>query len=205
MAELTKEERDRRADSVIRLIQESPGLSAEAIGRRLGEIPARMVRERIRHARSMGHPVSIGADGRGYYYIGHDGVGENRRAELVKHHRRRSRNYLEAHALLMRQISGMSALQIAQLNLFDLLIPRERNESDDDRPVSMDDLARLPAPRRAGVLHLVQHFLDALAKDPAAWEAERAVLADKYGPVFLTKGQATALRQAKRLLAEVDV
>lgn len=205
MAKLTADERTRRADSVVRVIQEQPGLSAEVIGRRLGDVPARMIRDRILWARAQGHAISIGQDGRGYYYLGRDGIDDVKRAALVKHHRRRSRNYLEAHAVLMRQISGMTSMAVAQMSLIDLLIPRLEGESEDDRPVSIDDLAQLPVGRRAGMLHLVQHFLDALAKDPAAWEAERAVLADKYGPIFLTTGQAKALRQAKRLLAEVDV
>jgi len=205
MAKITDDERTRRSDSVCRMMQECPGLTAADIGRRLGDVPARRVRDMIQWARDAGHPITIGAEGRGYYYVGADDVSDKQRAELVRHHRLRSQSYLIAHARLMKQTCHMSATEIAQLQLCTILVDRVEGESEDDRPVSLKDLARLPVERRAGVFALMCSFLDTLQKDPVAWEAERAVLASKYGPTFLTAGQAAALREAKRLLREVDV
>lgn len=202
------DDRQRKALSVVRIITENPGLTAEAIGRRLGimaDDPGRPVRELIREARLSGEPISIGADGKGYYYLGEDGVDDGKRADLVKHHRARTRSHLAANALLLRQIGQMTAAQVAQMALFELLVPATDDETGEERPDTWRDLARLPVDRRAGMFHLFRDYLDAMDADPQAFAYERAIIADSYGRVFISKAEADKLAQAKKLLEEVGV
>ena len=202
MTKVTEVERNRRADSVLRCITESPGLSAVAIGRRLGGVDERVVRGRISELRARGQAIVIGESGHGYYLL--DTIDDaKRRAKIVRLHRERSRAYLIDHARLMRQIGNMTAGAIAQHALFDILIPLEDGEKIADRPVSMDDLTHLPAERRSGVVKLLAKLLDSIQNDPVAWEAERAYLAERYGKVFLTKNEAAKLAHARRLLEEI--
>jgi hypothetical protein len=199
----------RQAASVLRCIKETSGLTGATIARRLGlaidaQNGARTVREYVRHLRANGEPISIGADGLGYVHL--DSVTEeHERAALVIAHRERTRSYLLDHARLLKQAGRMTAVEVAQFAMFDLLVPQDKDAPDAPRPVDMADIARLPIPRRAGLLALLQTLLDGLANDPVAFEAERAVLADKYGGIFLTKANAAKLVQIKRPFEEVNL
>jgi hypothetical protein len=110
------------------------------------------------------------------------------------------------HARLMRQVGKMTAVEIAQASLFDLLIPDDPEEaSTATRPSTMADLARLPRERRAGVTRLLVALLDGLENDAQAFAYERALLADRFKGVFLTKIESAKLAQARKLLEEVGV
>jgi len=199
------EEQNRRADSCLRCIRENPGRSAEELGRLMGSLPAREVRDRIRRARDRGAHIVIGAGGVGYLDL-EQVEDEKLRADLVKAHRQRSRSYLIDHATLMRQIGRMTATSAAQAVLFDLLVPdAAEGEPDTGRPATMKDLARLPMPRRAGVVRLLVSLLQGIAEDPEAYAYERAYLADRFGRVFITRREAEKIAQAKRLLEDVGV
>lgn len=200
------QQRQRRADTVTRIIRETPGLNATQIGRRMGNTssdPGRYARTYIGLARDAGEPITIGLDG-GYVYLGEDGVDDETRAELIRHHRARTRDYMHAHARLLQQIGRMTASEVAQMALFEILVPQQ-DDDDGERPESMSDLARLPVERRAGLFQLFRRYLDAMESDPEAFASERAVIADQYGKVFITKGEADKLAQAKRLLEEVGI
>jgi hypothetical protein len=194
---------------VLRCIKETPGLTGATIAKRLGlpfsaEAGARTVREYVRHLRANGEPISIGADGEGYVHL--DSVnGEHERAALVIAHRERTRHYLLDNAKLLRQVGKMTAVEIAQLMLFDLLVPDDKDAPDAPRPINMSNIARLPIPRRAALFSLLQTLLDGLANDPVAFEAERVVLADKYGGIFISKANAAKIAQIKRLFEEVNL
>jgi hypothetical protein len=213
MTTVTEDAR-RNSESVARIIRENPGLSASQIGLRLGLVDpsgagcsrgsaARQVREMIRVARQRGAPITIGIDGKGYYYLAADDVSDEQRAAMVRHHRARTGAYLAGHARLMQQIGQMTGVEVAQLALFDILIPAR--DGDAQRPASMDDLASLPVERRAGLFQLFQRYLEAMQRDPRAFAAERAVVADRFGKVFITREEAGKLAQAKRLLEEVGI
>lgn len=199
---VTDEELNRRADSVLRIVRETPGLSAGLIGKMLGDVSAREVRERIRRLRDRGEAITIGTDGQGYYHL--DAIADERqRAEHVKAHRERTRSYLIDSSRLMRQIGKMTAVEVAQFALFDMLVPEV--DGDDSRPGTMADLARLPVQRRQGVTRLLVAMLEGIEHDPEAFAYERALLADKFRGIFLTKVEAAKLAQARKLLEEVGV
>jgi hypothetical protein len=195
-------ERARQGSSVLRCIRENPGLSARDLAARLGGWTARRVRERIRDLRARGANIVIGTSGSGYYDL--DGIQDaEARARAVRAHLGRTRQYLLDHVTLLKQIGGMTATAIAQGLLFDLTVPEEAG--DEARPVSMEDLARLPASRRSGVLRLLVSVLDGIARDPTAFAVERAYLADRFGRIFITKREAAKLAEARRLLEEIGV
>jgi hypothetical protein len=184
---------------------EKPGLSAEAIGMRMGGRSAREVRKLIKAARAEGEPITIGQSGAGYYYLDEAALDGTQRAAMVNHHRARTKSHLLSNAKLIGQIGRMTAVEVSQLMLFDLLIPAVEGEDENARPVSMNDLAALPVQRRAGMFNLFKKFLDAMENDPVAFAAERTVLADQYGTIFISKIDAQKLAQAKKLLEEVGI
>jgi len=200
----TVEERRRRRLSVLRIVTDHGGLTAEAIGRRLGDVSAREVRDHIRMLRAEGRAIVIGDGGHGYWAL--DAIDDaDRRARMVQLHWYRTRAYMIDAGTLLRQIGGITAVEIAQHALFDALVPAEGDEKLAERPVSMRDLASLPIERRRGVFELLATLLDGIARDPTAFAIERAALAERFGPVFLSKPQAEALAEAKRLLASIEV
>ncbi|MCE5279402.1 MAG: AsnC family protein [Planctomycetaceae bacterium] len=199
---ISPEELDRRADSVLRCLQENPGLSAADIGRRLGDVSGRQVRERIHNLRDRGHAITIAENGKGYILL--DRVeSEQRRASLVKAHRSRTRCYLSDHAKLMTQITGMSATAVAELTMFDQLISVADEEADADRPSTWAEIAKLPVERRTGLFSLLRRMLVGIKEDPVAFAAERTCLADEFGAIFLTKADKANLDKARQLLQEI--
>jgi hypothetical protein len=175
----------RRAASVLRFIRENPGRGGSNIAMCLGwrDADGRTVRECVRYLRDTGEPITLAESCRGYILLDNDGD-EHGRAQLVKHHRERTRSQLIDHAALMRQIGKMTAAEIATACLFDLLLPREIAQELDNPPVSMADLAKLPAAGRAGVFNLMMTFLQGLADDPVAFRAERAAIGGRFGKMF---------------------
>jgi hypothetical protein len=197
-------EAERLGSSVFRCIQETPGQTAEAIARRLNMVSARDVRERIRELRDRGASIVTGDDGKGYYDL--DLIeAPQLRAGFVRAHRERTRAYLVDAAKLMKQIGQMSGLAIAQGLLFNLLVPEAEGEAKAARPATMEDLAKLPEARRTGVLALLVKLLEGIERDPVAYATERALLADRFGRIFITRGQAAAIARAKQALEEVGV
>lgn len=204
MVKTQKGERERLSESVLRCIRETPGLSARSIAGRLG-LPGdgadRLVRTCIKRLRERGANL-VAPGGAGYFDL--DAVEDAEvRADMVRAYRTRTGKYLRDYAGLLKQISGMTTMAIAQQVLFDLTVPTAAE--DTARPVSMADLAKLPPPRRAGLLKVLGKLLEGIAEDPVAFAVERAFLADRYGRVFLTKADADKVAQAKRLLEEVPV
>jgi len=205
MARIKEAEAERMTASVVRCIREKPGLTAEQIAGRLGwqsefAYAARAVRECVRLARDGGEPITLGERGFGYVHL--DSIQDERqRALRVRLHRERTRSYLIGNARLMKALSRMTAVEVGQMMLFDLLIPDDGEAGGQARPVCMKDLAKLPPTRRQSVVRLVRNFLDALKDDPEAWEAERAALADAYGPVFITHEQAEQFEAAYHNIA----
>jgi hypothetical protein len=202
-AKVSQEERQRRADSALRVIRESPGLTAWQIGRRMGEVTARDVRERIRLLRKGGVAI-VALKAGGYVYLP-DTLDDARRAEFVRDHRWRTREYMLDHAVLMKQIGGMAADAVAEACLFDLTVPLEECEKVERNLLGPDDLARLPEARRGGWTKVLVRMLDRLAADPEAWATERAAIASRFGGVFITAPERAKLAQAKKLLAEIGV
>lgn len=197
-------ERARTRQTVLRIIRETPWMSAEAIGRRMGDVRAREVRDHIRMLRAEGHEIVIGHGGQGYVLLEMVEPAEAR-AGLVREHWYRTRAYMIDHATLLRQIGNVTAVQVVQHTLFDCLVPAEAGQAIGDRPVSMRDLAALPIEKRSGVFELLATLLDGIARQPEAFAVERAALADRFGRVFLTRPEADALAEAKKLLATIGV
>lgn len=201
---IMEDELTRRTDSVLRVIHETPGLSAASIGQRLGDVPAREIRERIRRLRDRGYAVIIGEDGHGYWLL--DDVQEpDRRANMVRCHRSRCREFLMDHATLMKQIGQVSAEALGERMLFDLTVPLEDAEKARRLDLGPDDLVNLPFTRRSGYFKVLCSMLDRIAQDPVAFAAERVYLADHFGSVLLTKVQAGKLAQIHKLLEEVGL
>lgn len=199
MVAVSDTEKDRRSDSVLRIIHDHPGLTAKAIGQLMGSVAAREIRDRIQRLRSRGYRITCGPMG-GYYDL--EAVTDGKQAaELVKFHMARTRDYLIDHATLLKQIGKMTSEEAAERMLFDVTIPRE--DADADRELGPEQLAQLPSKRRAGYTRVLCALLDRLQSDPAAFSVERAYLADRYGKIFLTKGDAAKLAAARKLLEEI--
>jgi hypothetical protein len=194
----------RLSDQVLRAIRENPGRTAKELGRILGAVAPREVRERIKRARDRGARIVIGVNGVGYIDLGQV-EDETYRKDLVQNHRERTRAYLIDSAELMKQIGGWTAGAIAQQVLFDLLVPDGPAGGKESRPATMQDLARLPMPRRKGVVDLLVRMLQGIADDPEAYAYERTFLADKFGRIFITRGEAAKIAEARKLLEGVGV
>ena len=203
--ETTTDAISRAAQTAVRIIRETPGLTAEQIGGRMGGQTARTVRDYIGEARDAGEPITIGLDNRGYYHVGDDGIDDETRADMVKHHRNRAKGHMRSAAHLMKLIGQMTATQVAEMSLLDLVVPDAEVERPEDRPTTMSDLARLPADRRSGLVRVFRNLLDAMDNDPEAWAAERAMLADEYGTVFLTRAEAGKIAAAREALEAVKL
>lgn len=157
------------------------------------------MRDRIAALRARGERIVIGLDNYGYYDLGtieDPGL----RTAIVKHHRMRSRDFLIAHAVLMRQISGMTAEAVAGQMLFDALIPADDQPAE---PYGVDDLVRVPPDHRMAIVRLAARLIRSLNADPVALAAERAYVAETTGFVPLSRAEYQRLQQAKELLAGV--
>ena len=204
VATTQKPETEHKAGEVLDAIRRHPGLTADALALYVGYRNARSVRDRIRELRHRGEPITLGPDGVGYVVLGEDGLDDHQRAETVRHHRERCRSFLISHAQLMRQVGRMTATEIAQHMLIDLTVLTEDGD-DEPLPSGMDQLARVPVERRRGLLDVFIGYLDAIANDPEAFRAERDVIREKHGGLFLTEGQVGMLRQAKELMTQAGV
>jgi len=162
-----------------------------------------MVRECIHRLRRAGEPITIFQTASGYVHLD-DVKDPAMKASIVKAHRERTRSYMGDHAALMRQIGRMTAAEVAMQGLFDMLIPDEASTRD-TRPSTMADVARLPVQYRKNVTNLLVQLLDGIATDPEAFRYEQAILADKFGGVFLTKEKAAKLAAARKALEDVGV
>ena len=196
-------ERRRQALSVTRCIRENSGCTGKMLAARLGWNCARTVRQAVEAAREIGEPITIGLDGRGYYHM--DDISDPvKRAELLGHHRNRSRDFMVGYAKLMKQIGKFTVAEIAQQTLFDLLMKPCEN-GDIPQVNSVADLAEIPGPQRAEITNLLFSLLEGIQRDPLNFAVEKAELSKRFGKVFISETDARRIARAKEIMSEISV